>query len=72
MLRAKQEGYNVKGYFVWSFLDGFEWSEGLQIRMGLVYVDYQDNNSRTPKNSLKWYSQFISEYSPLIIKTDEL
>src|SRR5690606_26362587 len=41
VFRAKQEGIKVNGYFVWTFLDNFEWAEGYHPRFGLVYVDFQ-------------------------------
>ena len=49
-----EEGVDVRGYFVWSLLDNFEWSEGLSKRFGLVYVDYGDGE-RTIKASGHWY-----------------
>ncbi len=48
----------VKGYFVWSLLDNFEWSQGYQKRFGLVYVDYP-TQSRIIKDSGLWYANFI-------------
>lgn len=60
VLRAKQEGVNVKGYFVWSFTDNFEWSEGYRPRFGLVYIDFP-TQKRIVKNSGKWYSDFLQE-----------
>ncbi len=56
--RAKQEGINVKGYFVWTFLDNFEWAEGYRPRFGLVYVDFQ-TQQRIIKSSGHWYADFL-------------
>eukprot|EP00347_Sterkiella_histriomuscorum_P021037 403335503 len=53
------DGVNVKGFFIWSLLDNFEWSDGYWIRMGQVYVDYKDNQKRYIKDSAFWYSQFV-------------
>ncbi|HIC8922585.1 TPA: GH1 family beta-glucosidase [Elizabethkingia anophelis] len=58
VLRAKQEGVNVNGYFVWTFLDNFEWAEGYYPRFGLVHVDFQ-TQQRTVKSSGHWYADFI-------------
>jgi beta-glucosidase len=57
--KAKQEGYKVKGYFVWSLTDNFEWAEGYRPRFGLVYVDYT-SQKRIIKNSGYWYKKFLS------------
>ena len=56
--RAVAEGYRVKGYFLWSFLDNFEWAEGYRARFGLVRMDY-GTLARTPKLSAKWYAEVI-------------
>lgn len=56
--RAVKEGYRVKGYFLWSLLDNFEWAEGYRARFGLVKVDY-GTLARTPKLSAKWYAEVI-------------
>jgi beta-glucosidase len=61
LLRAKQEGVNVNGYFVWSFFDNFEWAEGFRPRFGLVHIDYK-TQKRTIKNSGYWYSKLIQEF----------
>lgn len=57
--KAKQEGVNVQGYFVWSLTDNFEWAEGYRPRFGLIYVDYE-KLTRIPKKSAFWYKNFIS------------
>jgi beta-glucosidase len=51
-------GAPVKGYFVWSFLDNFEWAFGYSKRFGIVYVDYP-TLERVPKDSFYWYRDFI-------------
>ncbi len=48
-------GADVRGYFVWSLLDNFEWAEGYDKRFGIVRVDY-DTLVRTPKASARWYA----------------
>lgn len=58
--RAVQEGFDVRGYFLWSFLDNYEWAEGYAKRFGIVYVDY-DTLQRTPKLSADWYAKVIEE-----------
>jgi beta-glucosidase len=60
ILKAKKEGVNVNGYFVWSFTDNFEWAEGYRPRFGLVHVDYE-TQKRIIKASGHWYSNFLSE-----------
>ena len=58
VLRAKNEGVNVKGYFVWSFIDNFEWNSGYRPRFGIVYNDVADQK-RIIKDSGKWYADFL-------------
>jgi beta-glucosidase len=57
--RAAQEGYPVKGYFLWSLLDNFEWCDGYSKRFGIHYVDFK-TQKRTPKLSAEWYRQVIA------------
>ncbi|HUZ58715.1 MAG TPA: GH1 family beta-glucosidase [Hanamia sp.] len=59
VLRAKNEGVNITGYFVWTFLDNFEWAEGYYPRFGLVYVDFA-TEKRIIKSSGYWYSNFLA------------
>jgi beta-glucosidase len=56
--RAITDGYDVRGYFVWSLLDNFEWAEGYEKRFGIVHVDFATQR-RTPKLSSRWYSEVI-------------
>jgi len=58
VLKAKQDGVNVKGYFVWTLTDNFEWAEGYHPRFGLIYIDFK-TLERTIKASGKWYGKFI-------------
>jgi beta-glucosidase len=55
------EGVDLRGYYVWSFLDNFEWAEGYGKRFGLVHVDYA-TQVRTPKDSALHYRDLISEH----------
>ncbi len=54
--RAIDAGSDIRGYFVWSLLDNFEWAHGFSKRFGLIHVDYQ-TQKRTVKASGRWYSQ---------------
>jgi beta-glucosidase len=58
VLKAKNEGVIIGGYFAWSFLDNFEWAEGYRPRFGLVHVDYA-TQKRTVKASGKWFAEFL-------------
>ena len=55
---AMESGADVRGYFVWSFLDNFEWALGFSKRFGLVWVDYP-TGERTPKDSYYWYRDVV-------------
>jgi beta-glucosidase len=57
--RALEAGVPIAGYFVWSFLDNFEWAHGYGKRFGIVYVDYP-TLARIPKSSFYWYRDFIA------------
>ena len=62
---AINEGIDLRGYFVWSFLDNFEWAEGYSKRFGIVYVDYR-TQARIPKQSAHWYAKTIAEHSQIV------
>ncbi len=57
--KAMEKGVPLKGYFVWTLLDNFEWAFGYSKRFGLVYVDFE-NQKRYLKNSAHWYKEVIS------------
>jgi beta-glucosidase len=54
--RALEEGVPLKGYFVWSMMDNFEWALGYGIRFGVYYVDYTTQR-RILKDSGRYYAQ---------------
>jgi beta-glucosidase len=56
--RARAEGVNLQGYFVWSLLDNFEWAEGTAKRFGIVHVDFA-TLKRTPKTSWHWFARHL-------------
>ncbi len=62
MFDAINAGADVRGYFVWSLLDNFEWGSGYSQRFGIVYVDYPTQR-RIPKASFRWYAELIKNYS---------
>ena len=56
---ARVEGVDVRGYYVWSLLDNFEWEKGYGKRFGIVFVDFATQR-RTPKRSALWYRDLIA------------
>ena len=58
VLKAKQDGLKVNGYFVWTLTDNFEWAEGYHPRFGLIYVDFE-TQQRIVKASGHWYANFL-------------
>lgn len=57
--RALAAGADVRGYFLWSLLDNFEWAYGYGKRFGIVHVDFASQR-RTPKDSARWYADVIA------------
>jgi beta-glucosidase len=58
ILKAKNEGHNIEGYFIWTLTDNFEWAEGYHPRFGLIHIDFE-TQKRTIKNSGLWYANFL-------------
>jgi beta-glucosidase len=59
---ALAAGVDVRGYYLWSLLDNFEWAYGYAKRFGIVYVDYPTQR-RLPKDSARWYAEVIAANS---------
>ncbi|CAN6268522.1 unnamed protein product [Urochloa humidicola] len=62
LAKVIRDGADVRGYFIWSLIDNFEWLHGYTMRFGLHYVDYK-TEERKPKSSALWYKWFLQ--SPL-------
>ena len=62
LARAMREGVDVRGYFVWTLLDNFEWAQGTQPRFGLLHVDFTTQR-RTAKGSAAFFSQLCDSHS---------
>lgn len=58
--RAMRDGVDVRGYYVWSLMDNFEWALGNKARFGLIHIDYT-TQKRTVKQSGYWYKQLIEQ-----------
>lgn len=59
--KATDKGVELDGYFIWSFIDNFEWAVGYTERFGIVYVDY-NTQQRIPKDSAYWYKNWIENH----------
>ena len=58
--RAIADGVPVDGYFLWSFIDNFEWEDGYERRFGIVHCDFE-TQVRTPKLSARWYAEVMKQ-----------
>ncbi|KAL9264734.1 Beta-glucosidase 17-like protein [Drosera capensis] len=63
LLKAINEGVNVKGYLVWSLFDDFEWYDGYIYRFGLVFIDFNNGLTRYKKYSAVWFKEFLRQKS---------
>ena len=63
--RAADDGADVAGYFLWTFMDNFEWAQGYNERFGIVYVDYE-TQERIPKDSAYWYKEIMESNGKLL------
>ncbi|HEY1047362.1 MAG TPA: family 1 glycosylhydrolase, partial [Bacteroidia bacterium] len=59
VMKAREEGADVRGYFAWSLIDNFEWAEGYRPRFGLIYVNFE-TKQRIMKESARWFKHFLS------------
>lgn len=60
--KATDDGADVRGYFLWSLMDNFEWGRGYSSRFGIIHVDYE-TQKRTLKDSAYWYKTWIEKHS---------
>ncbi len=60
--KAANDGVDIRGYFLWSFMDNFEWADGYSERFGIVHVDYE-TQKRIVKDSGLWYKEWIKKHS---------
>ena len=63
--KAASDKIPVKGYFLWSLMDNFEWEQGYEERFGIVHVDFETQERRL-KDSAKWYSQCIESQGKIL------
>ncbi|KAJ9174424.1 hypothetical protein P3X46_013068 [Hevea brasiliensis] len=61
LLKAIKKGVDVTGYYIWAFLDNFEWMSGYTLRFGITYVDYNNQLERFPKLSALWFKKFLQK-----------
>ncbi|CAA2961817.1 beta-glucosidase-like [Olea europaea subsp. europaea] len=67
--KAMDQGANVRGYFIWSMFDNFEWGAGYSVRFGIFYIDYKNGlYTRFPKNSAKWWMNFLDKKTIISLK----
>ncbi|KAH0470759.1 hypothetical protein IEQ34_000482 [Dendrobium chrysotoxum] len=66
VLDSIRDGIDVRGYFIWTFVDGYELISGYSSRFGLYHVNFEDSeHERTPKLSAHWYHNFLRKGTPI-------
>ncbi len=69
--RVRYDGIDVRGYYMWSLLDNFEWNAGFTMRYGMYYTDFE-TLERIPKKSVSWYQGVIAdsgfEAEPIVLE----
>ncbi len=70
--QARSEGIAVDGFFQWSYADNIEWTLGREARFGLVYIDYEDNFRRYPKDSYLWFQRLLAADHDRVPKSDSV
>jgi beta-glucosidase len=63
VLRSRERGFDVRGYYAWSLLDNLEWASGWTMKFGMVHVD-PATGVRTPKDSALWYRSVLAARKP--------
>ncbi|MHB1627203.1 MAG: GH1 family beta-glucosidase [Bacilli bacterium] len=65
MAEALRQGVDLRGYYLWTFMDNFEWAYGYTKRFGIVHVDYE-TQKRTPKDSALWYANMLKAFQTVV------
>jgi beta-glucosidase len=60
VLRARDKGFDVRGYYAWSLMDNLEWASGWTMKFGIIHVD-ETSGERTPKDSADWYRELLAQ-----------
>lgn len=72
LLTINRNGCQVKGYFVWSLGDNYEFCDGYTVRFGLTYIDFANiTHDRDLKSSGKWYQEFLKPKQNVITKVQD-
>ncbi|XP_024027308.1 beta-glucosidase 17-like, partial [Morus notabilis] len=67
---AIKAGVNVKGFYIWTLLDDFEWNSGYTYKFGIYQIERENHLARIPKESERWFRQFLKPI-PRVLNDDE-